>query len=407
MPSSRLITTVCILFASFFVGFIDAWVSNPSQTSSFRSTAHLAAERRYSSSSVGSAFSNNDQDPFHGISHLIDDGNGNIRSDLATSIWNWDNEKRSKEHLPKLEYSTRTGLRLVDEIAKNLLSGTTRMDDDRTYSDLVQEGVMALMYAMAKYNPKVDEESFEHYAKRHILASLTKALAQDSRPMKLPAHVMELLKSAKRKRQALLTQTGREPTMAQVAKELDVSPQQLELYQMFESTLSVERTMEIYDPLLEQQATFADQASWQKQHGIDIDDSNTEMFQQEKEEGEDEMWVHLETVAAPLKDMIIDKDRFDNPDDLVFANQIHDDVKEFLERTLDERELQVIDLRYGLDNGGKVTSLSEIGKVLGISASRVAQIEEQAMEKLRSSYTNRKVETYLEDDERGFSEEGD
>jgi len=406
MTSFRSFIIISILVASFSVFFIDAWIIKPAIfTASRRASLQHAARRRDDSSFVSSAFTSNsndkNKDPFRGISNLIDDGNGNIRADLATSIWNWDKQHRDKDHLPKFEYSTRAGLRLVDEIARNLLSSNSQnRENDRavtTYSDLVQEGVVALMYAMAKYSPATHNESFEHYAKRSIVASLTKVLAQDSRPIKLPSHVMDILKSAKRKRQSLLTKTGREPTLAHVAKELNVTSQQLQLYTMFGSTLSVERTMEIYDPLLENKATFADQDLWQQQHGVDVDDSNTEILEEQDKEGDDEMWIHLETVAAPLKEMIIDQDRYDNPNDLVYSNMIHDDVQDFLRKTLEQRELQVIELRYGL-NGGKVVSLEAIGDSMGISASRVKQIEEQAMEKLRSSYTNRQVETYLEDE---------
>ena len=78
---------------------------------------------------------------------------------------------------------------------------------------------------------------------------------------------------------------------------------------------------------------------------------------------------------------------------------IHDDIDDFLVKTLTEREVQVIRLRYGLNNGGKVDTLDDIGHELGgITASRVKQIEEQAMEKLRSSFTNRDVEPYLEEE---------
>ena len=198
----------------------------------------------------------------------------------------------------------------------------------------------------------------------------------------------------------LLTKTGREPTLAQVAQELDVTPQELELYTLLGSTTySVERTMEIYDPLLENKATFADQDSWQEEHGVNVDtDESSDTQKEVLQEGDDEMWIHLETVAAPLKEMIVDQDVFDNPSELVFENMIHDDVQEFLKKTLTKRELQVIEQRYGLDRGGNVVSLEDIGESLGISAARVAQIEHEALRKLRSSYTNRQVETYLDEE---------
>lgn len=371
---------------------IDAWLTSKLiLTGKARTTPesmHVSAEQPF----AGSATNN---DPFRGISHLIDDGNGNIRSDLATSIWNWDNEHRSRDSLPKFEYSTRKGLRLVDEIARDLLETTQGVnkgvDEDHTvttYSDLIQEGVVALMYAMAKYNDS-QEESFEHYARRKITTSLARYLAKDSRSFHLPSHVVELLNHARRTKTRLRSQMGREPTISQVAEELGIPTKKLELYQLVSgSTLSVERTMEIYDPTLE--TTFADQDAWEHEHW---EEENEEL--PELEEGEDEMWVHQEQIAAPLRDMIPDTQP--TPDDLVFQRMIHDDVDDFLVKTLTDRELQVIRMIYGLNNG-EATSLSDIGLELGMTASRVKQIEEQAMEKLRSSYTNRDVEPYLEDE---------
>jgi RNA polymerase sigma factor (sigma-70 family) len=390
MTSSRL--TLAWYFVALPIA-IDAWlIAKPVLNRGARTSTeymHVAAEQSF----VGSA---TDDDPFRGISHLIDDGKGNIRSDLATSIWNWDNEHRSRDKLPKFEYSTRKGLRLVEETARELLE-TTRgvnkgVDEDHTvttYSDLIQEGVVALMYAMAKYTDS-EEESFRHYARRCIVTALTRYLGKDSRSFHLPTHVVELLKHARRTKAQLQTQMGREPTLAQVAEKLDIPMEKLQLYQLVSgSTLSVERTMEIYDPLLE--TTFADQDTWEHEHGEE-DEENDDGLQQE---GEDEMWVHQEQIAAPLRDMIPDTSAL--PDELIYRKMIHDDVNEFLVRTLDERELQVIRMRYGLSNG-KVTSLSDIGSELGVTASRIKQIEEQAMEKLRSSYTNRAVEPYLEDE---------
>jgi DNA-directed RNA polymerase specialized sigma subunit len=79
-----------------------------------------------------------------------------------------------------------------------------------------------------------------------------------------------MLEQAKVKRQELMDETGREPTMAQVASELNVSPQQLELYTMLgSSSLSVERTMEIYNNL--QDRGFADSDTWQARHHAETD----------------------------------------------------------------------------------------------------------------------------------------
>jgi RNA polymerase sigma factor (sigma-70 family) len=330
--------------------------------------------------------------------HFLDDGKGHIRGDLATSIYNWDHGHQPK-NLPHSQlFSTRDGLRMVDSIAKNLLQNVKNARTETTYSDLVQEGIVALLQAMATYHD--DEtmsptEFFPDYAKRRILQSMTKALAHEVRPVSLPPTILTLLEQAKVKRQELMDETGREPTMAQVASELNVSPQQLELYTMLgSSSLSVERTMEIYNNL--QDREFADSDTWQARHNAETDNDD-----EEQEEGEDEMWIHLETVAAPLEEMIVDTDTFDNPDRFILETMFHDDVQELLQETLTQEEFRVIKLKYGLDEQRSM-SIQEIGNTLGIKDSQVAEIEKGAMEKLRSSFqsTNRQrknVETLLDE----------
>jgi len=90
---------------------------------------------------------------------------------------------------------------------------------------------------------------------------------------------------------------------------------------------------------------------------------------------------------------------------------IQHDVDDFLTRTLNDQELEVIRMRYGLSGSGSSSvgaddnsgtpaamSLTHVAKQLGVSRTRIAQIEERALEKLRTSYTNRYVEVYLDDE---------
>lgn len=397
-----------------YTNSIDAWVAlKPFLTTkqSRPNSSRIPQQLSSSPSEQPSAFSTDD--PFHGISHLIDDGKGNIRSDLATSIWNWDHEHRSQNSLPKFEYSTRQGLRLVEEISRELLETTTRnvnkaMDEDHTitaYSDLVQEGVVALMYAMTKFDATQQDETFEQYARRHIISSLSKSLAQESGPIRLPGHVFDVLKRAEQAKRQLQDELNAQPTLQQVATKLEIVPEKLQLYQLLAGkALSVERTMEILDPVVDTSSvTFEDSAKWQEQHGEMMALERGDSFEeQDGEEGEDEMWFHQEQIAAPLRDMIVDSEE-PTPDDLLLRKMIHDDVEDFLTRTLNERELEVIHMRFGLEDG-RVHSLLEVGQFLGVTASRVAQIEEQAMDKLRSSYTNRNIEPYLDEEHDRFDD---
>ena len=174
-------------------------------------------------------------------------------------------------------------------------------------------------------------------------------------------------------------------------------PQQLELYTMLGSTsLSVERTMEIYNNV--QDTEFADTDTWQALHNNMGNDGETDGQDEEEQEGEDEMWIHMETVAAPLEEMIVDDDTFDNPDRVMLETMIHDGVQELLHDTLTREEFRVIKLKYGLDEQRSMT-IQEIANALEIKESQVAEMEQGAMKKLRLSFsnsTNRKGNNVME-----------
>jgi RNA polymerase sigma factor (sigma-70 family) len=120
---------------------------------------------------------------------ILDDGQGHINSELARSIWQWENSHlHSKNDDPfpakRLRYSTRDGLRLIDDIARKL-------DIGNRHADLVQEGVVALMKCTvlwderhtskkSKDDEKITEDSFEAYAKKSIKKAMKKALTESS-----------------------------------------------------------------------------------------------------------------------------------------------------------------------------------------------------------------------------------
>jgi len=97
--------------------------------------------------------------------NILEDSKGHINRELAERIWNWEQEHRSEKNLPKVEYSVRAGLRLVDsmvgEILRERSSNNSRISDENNsnvHSDLIQEGLTALlMDAMSHYREEQNE----------------------------------------------------------------------------------------------------------------------------------------------------------------------------------------------------------------------------------------------------------
>jgi len=117
---------------------------------------------------------------------ILDDGQGHINSDLARSIWQWENShfhSQNDDPFPakRLQYSTRDGLRLIDDIAR-------QFDVGNRHADLAQEGVVALMKCTIlwdeknslKNDEKISEDSFEAFARNAITKAMEKALTETS-----------------------------------------------------------------------------------------------------------------------------------------------------------------------------------------------------------------------------------
>lgn len=348
---------------------------------------------------------------------ILDDGSGNINRDLAESIYNWEQQRREKSELPPFRFSARQGLRLVDEIAHELLSdwwneqqktenpsyGERSVQDasvvDATYSDLVQDGVVALMHAMARYNGQPAE--FEQFARQSITQQLSRALAKQASPFRWPEQVVKKWRAAQMERGQFLLDYGREPTVSELAQRLNMTTQQLEVYQQLSrESISMESTVEIYDPTLEAFAKFADQDDWEQQQGHFLDqgdhvlaDELVEDFVDEttQYEGEDEMWVHQEQIAAPLREVIPDDEN--DPDNIVLGEMLRLGVNDLVERTLNRQERQLIRLRYGI---GSTPAMSqhEVANLWSVPLHLVQRLEQKALWKLRESYKNRYVDSH-------------
>lgn len=277
---------------------------------------------------------------------LLEDRKGHINTELAQRIYKWEREQRLDKNLPQFEYSTRDGLRWVLDLVTQLNNKTSNPVSDGKREDLVQEGVIALMNAMTSFETRArPQETFEAFAKHSILH----ALEDYSWGVK-----------------AATTGTQSKPA------------------------LSMESTVEIADPL---ETHYSNQDEWEVREPEQEFVDKTMQY-----EGEDQMWVHQQQVAAPLRDIIPDDDKEEpvldgdafSPDDLALTDMIRYNVDEFLGNTLEDLESQVVQMRFGLDSpGGMPKTQKEVAHELSLTVSKVRKLQKQALEKLRTAYADR------------------
>lgn len=286
---------------------------------------------------------------------ILEDGRGHINPELAQLIFKWEREQQISS-VVRSGHSTREGLRWVKDLVGKTATSKVMSDED-----LIQEGVIALMQAMTTFESESRPmQSFETFAKGRIRNALEDYL------------VTGKLASSTNSRKA---------------------------------ALSVESTVEITDPL---ETHYSNQDEWEVREGLVLDngqsvkpEASVEEFLDEalQYEGEDQMWVQQQQVAAPLRDSIpaieeedstsgwFDSETDLSLDDMALRDMILYDVDEFLANNLDDIESQVIQLRFGLDTVTPKTQ-KEVGFELGLSVNRVRKLQKQALEKLRASYSH-------------------